>query len=61
MHDRECGAAPVAAFVHGVLLNGHVWRHQLTHLSDVRRSIAIDLLAHGDTEWLDGYAISSPS
>jgi pimeloyl-ACP methyl ester carboxylesterase len=37
-------------FVHGVLLNGHLWRHQLAHLSDTRRCIAVDLLAHGDTE-----------
>jgi pimeloyl-ACP methyl ester carboxylesterase len=36
--------------VHGVLLNGYLWRHQLTHLSDVRRCIALDLLAHGGTE-----------
>jgi pimeloyl-ACP methyl ester carboxylesterase len=33
-----------------VLLNGHLWRHQLAHLSDIRRCIAVDLLAHGDTE-----------
>src|SRR5215510_13903366 len=46
----EQGAGPVALFVHGVLLNKHLWRHQLAHLSDVRRSIAVDLLAHGDTE-----------
>ncbi len=44
------GAGPVALFVHGVLLNGHLWRHQLAHLSDIRRCIAVDLLAHGDTE-----------
>ena len=46
----EQGAGPVALFVHGVLLNGHLWRHQLTELSDIRRCIAVDLLAHGDTE-----------
>jgi pimeloyl-ACP methyl ester carboxylesterase len=46
----EQGAGPVALFVHGVLLNAHLWRHQLAHLSDVRRCIALDLLAHGDTE-----------
>jgi pimeloyl-ACP methyl ester carboxylesterase len=46
----ESGTGPVALFVHGVLLNGHLWRHQLKELSDVRRSIAVDLLAHGDTE-----------
>jgi len=46
----EQGNGPVALFVHGVLLNSHLWRHQLMHLSDIRRCIAIDLLAHGDTE-----------
>jgi pimeloyl-ACP methyl ester carboxylesterase len=46
----EQGSGPVALFVHGVLLNGYLWRHQLADLSDMRRSIAVDLLAHGDTE-----------
>src|SRR5580658_9096889 len=46
----EAGAGPVALFVHGVLLNGHLWRHQLSGLADLRRCIAPDLLAHGDTE-----------
>jgi pimeloyl-ACP methyl ester carboxylesterase len=46
----ECGTGPVALFVHGVLLNAHLWRHQLTELSDIRRCLAPDLLAHGDTE-----------
>src|SRR4030081_1888490 len=46
----EQGTGPVALFVHGVLLNGHLWRHQLEGLADIRRCIAVDLLAHGDTE-----------
>lgn len=46
----EQGTGSVALFVHGVLLNSHLWRHQLAHLSDIRRCIAVDLLAHGDTE-----------
>jgi pimeloyl-ACP methyl ester carboxylesterase len=46
----EHGSGPVALFVHGVLLNGYLWRHQLAQLGDVRRCIAVDLLAHGDTE-----------
>src|SRR6201995_5777975 len=46
----ETGAGPVALFVHGVLLNKHLGRHQLAGLSDIRRCIAIDLLAHGGTE-----------
>jgi pimeloyl-ACP methyl ester carboxylesterase len=46
----EAGQGPVALFVHGVLLNGDLWRHQLAALSDLRRCIAVDLLTHGDTE-----------
>ncbi|MGO1001156.1 alpha/beta fold hydrolase [Lysobacter sp. CA196] len=55
---REQGTGPVALFVHGVLLNGHLWRHQLAHLSDRRRCIAVDLLAHGDTEIAPGQDVS---
>src|SRR3984957_1559666 len=46
----EAGSGPAALFVHGALLNKHLWRHQLAGLSDIRRCIAVDLLAHGDTE-----------
>ena len=46
----EKGTGPAALFVHGVLLNGYFWRHQLAELGDVRRCIAVDLLAHGHTE-----------
>jgi pimeloyl-ACP methyl ester carboxylesterase len=46
----EQGTGSVALFVHGVLLNGYLWRHQLEDLSNIRRCIAVDLLAHGDTE-----------
>jgi len=31
-------------------MNKHLWRHQLVGLSDIRRCIAVDLLAHGSTE-----------
>jgi pimeloyl-ACP methyl ester carboxylesterase len=46
----EAGSGPVTLFVHGVLVNKHLWRHQLNALSDIRRCIAVDLLAHGETE-----------
>jgi pimeloyl-ACP methyl ester carboxylesterase len=46
----EAGSGPVALFIHGVVLNKHLWRRQLAGLSDIRRCIAVDLLAHGDTE-----------
>ena len=54
----EQGEGPVALFVHGVLLNDHLWRHQLAHLSDIRRCIAPDLLAHGATEVTPGGDVS---
>src|ERR1700739_1032599 len=50
----EAGSGPVALFVSGVLMNKHLGRPQLSSLSDIRRCIAIDLLAHGDTE-IDPY------
>ena len=46
----ESGTGPVALFVHGVVMNKYLWRRQLADLSDIRRCIAVDLLAHGDTE-----------
>lgn len=46
----EQGSGPVALFVHGVLLNSYLWRHQLAEFGDLRRCIAVDLLAHGNTE-----------
>lgn len=39
--------APVAVFVHGVFLHHGLWAAQLAALSDVRRCLAPDLLAHG--------------
>ncbi len=54
----ECGNGPVALLVHGVLLNGHLWRHQLAQLSDIRRCIAVDLLAHGATEIAQEQSVS---
>jgi pimeloyl-ACP methyl ester carboxylesterase len=55
---REEGTGRVALFVHGVLLNGYLWRHQLANLSNIRRCIAVDLLAHGDTEIVKGQDLS---
>ncbi len=45
----EKGSGPVALFVHGVLLNGYLWRDAIDALSDVRRCVALDLLGHGGT------------
>jgi pimeloyl-ACP methyl ester carboxylesterase len=44
------GSGPPALFVHGVFLNGYLWRHVIDRVADTRRSIAIDLLAHGATK-----------
>jgi pimeloyl-ACP methyl ester carboxylesterase len=55
----EQGDGPVALFVHGVLVNSHLWRHQLAALSDTRRCIAVDLLGHGATEAVAGQDLSS--
>src|SRR5258706_8866806 len=46
----ERGSGPPALFVHGVFLNHHLWRHVIDRVSDLRRCIAIDLLAHGATQ-----------
>jgi pimeloyl-ACP methyl ester carboxylesterase len=46
---REAGSGPVVILVHGVLLNGHLWDRLIERLADIRRCIAIDLLAHGAT------------
>src|SRR5438876_11435939 len=54
----EQGAGPVALFVHGVLSNGHIRRRQLSRLSDTLRCIAVDLLAHGETEIAPGQDVS---
>src|SRR3977135_3933110 len=43
------GSGPVALFVHGVVLNKHLWRHQLAGVSDIRRCIAGDVLAPAQT------------
>lgn len=46
---QSAATGPVALFVHGVLVNSHLWRHLLKALADLRRCIAIDLMGHGHT------------
>jgi pimeloyl-ACP methyl ester carboxylesterase len=46
---REAGSGPTALFIHGVFLNGDLWCHQLEGLADIRRCVAVDLLAHGES------------
>ena len=45
----EQGSGPAALFVHGIFHNGYLWRHVVERLKDMRRCIAVDLMAHGDT------------
>jgi pimeloyl-ACP methyl ester carboxylesterase len=55
----EQGDGPVALFVHGVLVNSYLWRHQLAALSDTRRCLAVELLGHGRTEAAPDQDLSS--
>lgn len=43
------GEGPVVLFIHGVLVNSYLWRHQINAFSSIRRCIAIDLMGHGDS------------
>ena len=43
------GAGPTAVFVHGVLLNAHLWDGVVAQVADLRRCVAIDLMGHGGT------------
>jgi pimeloyl-ACP methyl ester carboxylesterase len=55
--DRGEGAATL--FVHGVLVNSYIWRHQIERFSGERRCIAVDLLGHGDSEAAAGSDLTS--
>lgn len=46
---REAGSGPAAIFIHGLFMNADVWDAQLRDLADLRRCIAPDLLAHGQS------------
>jgi len=43
----EQGKGPAAVFLHGVPLNGFHWRHVTDGVSDLRRTIALDLMGLG--------------
>jgi pimeloyl-ACP methyl ester carboxylesterase len=51
--DHGTADAPVALFVHGVLVNADIWRNVIWDVADVRRCIAPDLPAHGATPAAD--------
>jgi pimeloyl-ACP methyl ester carboxylesterase len=54
----EIGAGPPALFVHGVLLNGALWRNVMAPLAEERRCIALDLMGHGATRVAHGQDLS---
>jgi pimeloyl-ACP methyl ester carboxylesterase len=54
----ERGHGPVALLVHGALLSGYQWRHQLSGLSDIRRVIALDTLGMGHTQVRPGQSLA---
>jgi pimeloyl-ACP methyl ester carboxylesterase len=45
----DSGSGPPTLFVHGVFLNNYLWRHVIDRVADMRRCIALDLMAHGAT------------
>lgn len=45
----EFGQGPVALFIHGVFMSGLLWRNTIDQVSDIRRCVAVDLPAHGQT------------
>ena len=55
---EDRGRGPAALFVHGVFLNGHLWRHVIGRVADVRRCLAVDLLGHGATRTPAGADVS---
>lgn len=54
----ERGRGPVALLIHGALLSGYQWRHQLSGLSDIRRMIALDTLGMGHTQVRPGQSLA---
>jgi pimeloyl-ACP methyl ester carboxylesterase len=55
------GAGPVALFVHGVPLNGFHWRHVIAGVRDLRRCLAVDLMALGYTQISANCDVSFPA
>lgn len=54
----DAGEGFPAVFIHGVGQSAYFWRHQLAAFAGSRRCIAVDLMAHGQTEALPGADVS---
>jgi pimeloyl-ACP methyl ester carboxylesterase len=57
----DIGEGPAALFVHGLVLNGHLWRGVVDELHDLRRCIALDLPGHGATLAAPNQDLSLPA
>jgi pimeloyl-ACP methyl ester carboxylesterase len=58
MAYAEAGEGFPTIFIHGLGQSAYFWRYQLHALSDERRCIAVDLMAHGQTEANPGQDVS---
>jgi pimeloyl-ACP methyl ester carboxylesterase len=58
---EERGSGAPAVFLHGVFLNGYLWRHVIHRVADVRHCIAVDLPAHGATKTREDQDLSFPA
>lgn len=54
----DVGEGPATLFVHGVFMNGLLWRKAVAALSRERRAIAVDLPAHGGSPSGDAQDLS---
>jgi pimeloyl-ACP methyl ester carboxylesterase len=57
----DVGEGPAALFVHGLVLNGHLWRGVVDELHDLRRCVALDLPGHGATVAAPDQDLSLPA
>lgn len=55
---RERGRGEVAVFLHGFPLSSFQWRDAIAQLAPLRRCLAPDFLALGDTEVADGQGVA---
>jgi pimeloyl-ACP methyl ester carboxylesterase len=56
IHYRTAGAGGVVVFLHGVTLDGRMWRDQVAALDDRYRCISVDRRGHGGSQALSsGY------
>jgi pimeloyl-ACP methyl ester carboxylesterase len=57
----EQRGGPAAIFLHGLLFSGYFWRNVTARVAGMRRTIAIDLMAHGATRASASQDVSLPA